>query len=146
MFGAAGARQFTVSSVNATQIEKGQPTIVRAALFGLCPQCGTKSMFASATQFSDKCPACTLDYQQFNVGDGPAALLIIPIGAIIIGLAILLDIAIRPPFWVHVIIWVPVTAVLVIGFLRAAKGAMLALEFRNHAGEAKQVTAGDELP
>ncbi len=146
MFGAAGARQFTGKSVNIQHIEKGQPTIVRAALFGLCPQCGAKSMFVSATQFSDKCPVCALDYQQFNVGDGPAALLMIPIGAIIITLAIILDIAVRPPFWVHVIIWVPLTAAAVIGFLRAAKGAMLALEFRNHAGEGQQANADDQIP
>ncbi len=118
-------------------IEKGQPAVVRAALFGLCPACGAKSMFASATQFSAICPSCALDYQSFNVGDGPAALMIIPIGGIIITLAILLDIAVRPPFWLHVLIWVPLTAIMVVGFLRIAKGAMLALEYRNRAGEGR---------
>ena len=119
---------------------------MRAALFGLCPQCGAQSMFASATQFNSKCPACALDYSQFNVGDGPAALMIIPIGALIITLAVLLDIAVRPPFWVHALIWIPLTAVIVVAFLRVAKGIMLTLEYRNRAGEAKLTKIEGELP
>ena len=119
---------------------------MRAALFGLCPQCGAQSMFASATQFNSTCPTCALDYSQFNVGDGPAALMIIPIGALIITLAVLLDIAVRPPFWVHAMIWIPLTAVIVVGFLRVAKGIMLTLEFRNRAGEAKLTKIEGELP
>ena len=125
---------------------KGQPAIMRAAFFGLCPQCGAQSMFASATQFNSTCPVCALDYGQFNVGDGPAALMIIPIGALIITLAVLLDIAVRPPFWVHALIWIPLTAVIVVTFLRVAKGIMLTLEYRNRAGEAKLTKIEGELP
>lgn len=92
-------------------------------------------MFASLTQFSSKCSHCGLYYDGFNVGDGPAALMVIPIGAIIITLAILLDIAVRPPFWVHALIWVPFTAIVVVAFLRFVKCLMLTLEYRNRAGE-----------
>lgn len=121
-----------------SKLNKGQPGIVRAALFGFCPHCGAKSMFAAFTQFERKCSGCGLSYEGFNVGDGPAALMVIPIGAIIITLAILLDIAVRPPFWVHALIWVPFTAIIVILFLRVAKGMMLILEYRNKAGEGQK--------
>lgn len=117
-------------------ITEGQPGIAKAALFGLCPQCGAKTLFAGAARFSEKCGNCGLDYAGFNVGDGPAALLTMFIGALIIILAIITDIAVRPPFWVHVIIWVPVTAVLTLLSLRVAKGALLAAEYRNRAAEA----------
>jgi uncharacterized protein (DUF983 family) len=115
--------------------ERGQPGLAKAALFGLCPQCHAKTLFAGPTNFSDICKACGLDYRGFNVGDGPAALLTLAIGAVIILLALTLDVAIRPPFWVHALIWVPVTAALVVVSLRAAKGALLILEYRNQAGE-----------
>jgi uncharacterized protein (DUF983 family) len=118
------------------QIKEGQPGIAKAALFGLCPQCGAKTLFAGAARFADKCGSCGLDYSGFNVGDGPAALLTMFIGALIIVLAIITDIAVRPPFWVHVIIWVPVTAVLTLVSLRVAKAALLAAEYRNRASEA----------
>lgn len=104
---------------------------MRAALFGLCPECGGKTLFAGLGQFAHKCEKCGLDYDSFNVGDGPAALLVMAIGAVIIVLALLLDSAFRPPFWVHVIIWVPVTAALTVVTLRMAKAALLAAEFRS---------------
>lgn len=120
------------------KIPEGQPGIAKAALFGLCPRCGAKTLFSGSAKFADRCGSCGLDYSRFNVGDGPAAFLTMGVGAIIIILAILLDIATRPPFWVHVIIWVPVTAALTLFLLRFAKGALLASEYRNRAGEDRQ--------
>jgi len=118
------------------QPTEGQPAILRAALFGLCPQCGSKRLFATLGQFRESCPNCKLDFSAFNVGDGPAALLTMFIGALIIVLALLVDSAFRPPFWVHVVIWVPVTIGLTIMTLRMAKAALLAAEYKNKAKEA----------
>ena len=115
---------------------EGQPSIARAALFGLCPQCGHKTLFAGLGQFADSCANCGLDFSSYNVGDGPAALLTMGIGALIIVLALIVDTAFRPPFWVHVIIWVPFTAALTVITLRMAKAALLAAEHRNRAREA----------
>jgi uncharacterized protein (DUF983 family) len=120
---------------------KGQPGIAEAALFGLCPACGAKSLYArpsaGPTNFSDRCSGCGLDYSSFNVGDGPAAILSLILGALIIALASGLDIAAHPPFWVHVIIWIPLTCVMVVFSLRLAKGALLIAEHRNNAVEGK---------
>jgi uncharacterized protein (DUF983 family) len=115
---------------------EGQPGIAKAALFGLCPQCGHKTLFAGLGQFADSCANCGLDFSSYNVGDGPAALLTMGIGALIIILALVVDSAFHPPFWVHVIIWVPFTAALTVISLRMAKAALLAAEHRNRAHEA----------
>ncbi len=117
---------------------EGRPGIAKAALFGLCPECGAKTLFAGTTKFSERCESCGLDYAAFNVGDGPAALLTMAIGALVIILAIIVDTIFRPPFWVHIIIWVPFTAATTVASLRVAKGALLALEHRNRAGEGRQ--------
>jgi uncharacterized protein (DUF983 family) len=118
------------------QNQSGRPGIAKAALFGLCPECGAKTMFAGVAKFAERCESCDLNYSSFNVGDGPAALLTMAIGALVIVLAIIVDSIFRPPFWVHVIIWVPFTVVVTIISLRVAKGALLASEHRNRAGEA----------
>lgn len=123
---------------------EGQPGIAQAALFGLCPDCGAKTLFDGPVQFADTCDACGLDYSAFNVGDGPAALLTMFLGALVIILAISLDIALRPPFWVHVLIWVPFTALTVVGSLRVAKGALLIAEHRNRAKEGQLAERADE--
>jgi uncharacterized protein (DUF983 family) len=118
------------------KIHEGQPGIAKAALFGLCPQCGAKTLFTSPARFADRCGNCGLDYTGFNVGDGPAALLTLVIGALIIVMALMLDSAVRPPFWVHVVIWVPVTAAMTVYALRVSKAALLAAEHYNRAREA----------
>ena len=116
--------------------KEGRPSIARAALFGLCPQCGSKTLFAGLGRFAERCDNCGLDFSSFNVGDGPAALLTMVIGALIIVLALILDAAAHPPFWVHAIIWIPVTAALTVVTLRMAKAALVAAEYRNRAREA----------
>ena len=115
---------------------KGQPGIGQAALFGLCPRCGEKTLFAGPVKFTDKCESCGLDYNRFNVGDGPAGFLTLIVGALMVGLAIWLDAAVEPPFWVHALIWIPLTIAAVTGGLRVSKAALLAAEFRNNAREA----------
>jgi len=107
------------------------------ALKGLCPRCGARTLFAGWVSFADRCPACGLDLAQFNVGDGPAAFLTLILGAIVVGLAIWLELAVHPPFWVHLLLWIPFTAAGVIVSLRVAKAALLVLEFRNAAREGR---------
>jgi uncharacterized protein (DUF983 family) len=52
----------------------------------------------------------------------------------------MLELSAEPPFWVHILIWVPLTAALVVGLLRLAKGALLVLEYRNRAHEGRIVS------
>jgi uncharacterized protein (DUF983 family) len=115
------------------------PDSARAAIKGLCPRCGASGLFAGAVRFSDGCATCALDFGQFNVGDGPAAFLILIVGAIVTFCAVLLQLSAEPPFWVHILLWVPISAVLVVGLLRVAKGALLVLEYRNRAREGRIV-------
>lgn len=119
---------------------KGQPGTEiswrQAALFGLCPRCGARTLFSGVVQFAHRCRACGLDYARFNVGDGPAAFLTLVIGGMIVALALWLEVAAHPPLWVHALIWLPFTVAAVLGGLRVAKAALLAAEYRNRAGEA----------
>jgi uncharacterized protein (DUF983 family) len=114
----------------------GQPGIVPAALFGLCPRCGSRTLFAGLTKFAPRCRVCGLDIDGYNVGDGPAAFLTLIVGALLTGLALWLEVSVHPPFWVHVVLWVPITTAAVIWGLRAGKAALLAAEFQRKAGEA----------
>jgi uncharacterized protein (DUF983 family) len=48
-----------------------------------------------------------------------------------------LELAASPPFWVHLLIWPPVTIAGVVASLRVAKGWLLALEYRTRATEGR---------
>lgn len=113
------------------------PTPTQVALQGLCPRCGSRTLFRSFTQFADRCGVCGLDLSSFNVGDGPAAFLTLIIGAVIVALAITVELSFSPPYWVHIILWLPLTAAAVVGSLRLAKGALISLEYRNAAAEGR---------
>lgn len=116
---------------------EGQPRTAEAALFGLCPKCGARTVFDGLTRFAPRCRACGLDFSQFNVGDGPAAFLTLIIGTLVTVLAITLELTAHPPFWVHVLLWVPITSAAVVGGLRVAKAWLLGAEYRRNAGEAR---------
>ncbi|WP_419827406.1 DUF983 domain-containing protein [Sphingomonas sp.] len=113
------------------------PTIVAVGLRGLCPRCGAPTLFDGLIRFARRCRACGLDLTAFNVGDGPAAFLTLIVGTIVTAGAIILQLAADPPFWVHIILWVPVTILLVLAMLRVAKGMLIASEYRNRAGEGR---------
>lgn len=113
------------------------PSPAEAALKGLCPRCGARSLFDGVIRFAPRCRACGLDLAAFNVGDGPAAFLILIVGGIVSALAIFTELAFAPPFWLHILLWPPIALGLVMGLLRIAKAALLALEYRNKAREGR---------
>ena len=115
---------------------EGQPGLGQAALLGLCPRCGARTLFAGWTAFAPRCRACGLDLTRFNVGDGPAAFLTLIVGAVIVILALSLQLAAEPPWWVHVLLWIPITVAGVVLGLRLAKAALLHSAFNRGAGEA----------
>ncbi len=113
------------------------PTPLAAGIGGLCPRCGARTLFQGLLGFAPRCRACGLDYSSFNVGDGPAAFLILLVGTLIVGLALWLELAVEPPFWVHLLLWPLLTLLLVVGSLRVGKGMLLTLEYRNAAREGR---------
>jgi len=117
-------------------------TITRSALFGLCPDCGQKTLFANFTHFADTCRASGLDYTKYNVGDGPAAFLTLIVGGLVLALALIVELGFHPPIWVHFIVWFPLTIGAVVGALRVSKGILLILEHRNQAREGR-IDKGD---
>jgi uncharacterized protein (DUF983 family) len=123
--------------MTAERAEAVAPTPAQVALRGLCPRCGARTLFTGPTKFVDTCSACGLDFTPFNVGDGPAAFLTLIIGGILVGIAVTLQLTIEPPLWLLALILIPLAAISVVGALRIAKGALLALEYRNAAREGR---------
>jgi len=112
------------------------PSLAAATLKGLCPRCGAKTLFAGAARFAPECDACGLDFASFDVGDGPAAFLILIVGAIVAVGAILVDLAYSPSWWVH-IVWLPVMVALTLAGLRIGKAALMYQIFHHRAGEGR---------
>jgi uncharacterized protein (DUF983 family) len=113
-----------------------EPSPLRAALAGYCPRCGARTLFRNSVQFASKCRNCGLDFDSFNVGDGPAAFLIFIVGTIVVVAALAVDGTFSPPWWVH-LVWIPVATTLTLAGLRFSKAWLLAQEYRHRAREGR---------
>lgn len=113
------------------------PDLLVTALTGGCPCCGKPGLFSGIVAFAPRCQHCGLDFASFNVGDGAASFLIFVVGAVILGLALWLELTYAPPFWVHALLWVPLATLLTLGLLRIAKGVLIGLEYRHQAVAAR---------
>jgi uncharacterized protein (DUF983 family) len=102
---------------------------------GLCPRCANPTLFAGIVKFAPRCRACGLDFASFNVGDGPAAFLIFGVGGLVTALAIWLELSASPPWWLHLLLWLPLTVILTVAGLRLAKAWLLIVEYRRDARE-----------
>ena len=123
---------------------KGRPPLAKAALFGLCPECGARTLFGGVISFAPRCTSCGLDFSRFNVGDGPAALLIMLVGAIVLPAALGLHFRVHPPLIVHIILWPLLSLALTLGGLRVAKAGLIAAEHQREGREGRLVDEADD--
>lgn len=92
-------------------------------------------MYVGLLKLAPRCPACGLDYGRFNVGDGAAPFLIFIVATIVIIASQVTEAVLAPPWWVHVLLWVPATLALSLVLMRIAKDLLVALEHGHDAGE-----------
>ena len=104
---------------------------------GRCPRCGEGRLFKGFLGIAERCQACGLDYDFADAGDGPAVFVIMIVGFIVVGLALFVEFTIAPPYWVHVLLWVPLIFILSIGLLRPLKGFLIAQQYKHRAAQAR---------
>lgn len=114
-----------------------EPAVARAALLGLCPRCGKGKLFDGYLKVARRCSQCDLDYAMFDAGDGPAVFVILIVGAIVCAGALFVEFTYQPPYWVHAVLWIPITAILTFSLLRLVKSLLLVLQYKNRAGEGR---------
>lgn len=102
-------------------VAKGQPGLVRAALFALCPRCGAPGLFEGAGQFAETCRGCGLDFAAHEASGRTLYPLVLPLVIALVLGALRFDDAFHPPLWVHLLIWPPVVSVTMIGAVRLGK-------------------------
>lgn len=109
--------------------EKGQPGLGRAALFGLCPRCGARTLFEAPARIALTCEACGLDLGALERGGRLAGLLTMVLAALLIVAALGVDALLRPPLWLSALVWAPLTVGGVIFALRFYRTALLYREY-----------------
>lgn len=104
-----------------------------AAMRGRCPRCGEGQLFNSFVNLNEKCGACGQSFAFADAGDGPAVFVILIAGFIMVGLMFWVEQAYQPPIWVHMAVFLPLTAIVCLGMIRPLKGLLIGLQFKNKA-------------
>jgi uncharacterized protein (DUF983 family) len=108
-----------------------------AGLAGRCPACGRGKLFSGYLSLAPRCSVCGLDYSFAEAGDGPAVFVILVTGFIVVGAALYVEMAYAPPYWLHAVIWGPLTILLPLLLLRSFKGVLVALQYKHKAEEGR---------
>ena len=98
-------------------------------------------MFVGVLTVRPRCEVCGLDLDGHDAGDGPAVLAIMILGFIIVGLALVVEVKYAPPFWLHALLWLPLTLGLGLLLLRPLKAWLVAEAYHRRRSE---FSAGSE--
>jgi uncharacterized protein (DUF983 family) len=114
------------------------PFPIKAALTSKCPRCGQGKLFDGFLTLAPRCDSCGLDYSFADSGDGPAVFVTLLAGFVVLGLALWVELTYEPPFWLHLVIFFPLTIIVCLGMLRPLKSFMVAAQFHHKAEEGRQ--------
>jgi uncharacterized protein (DUF983 family) len=96
---------------------------------GRCPNCGEGHLFRAFLKVADHCETCGEPFRYHRADDFPAYLVIILLGHIVVPIAMWIEIAYSPPYWLQAAIGLPLIIGLAIGLLQPLKGAVVALQW-----------------
>jgi uncharacterized protein (DUF983 family) len=104
-------------------------TALLRGLAGRCPRCGRGHMFRAFLKVADQCDVCGEELHHQQADDAPAYFVIFAVGHIVVPLALSVEIAFAPPYWLHAALWLPLTLGLALGLLQPFKGAIVAWQW-----------------
>ena len=110
--------------------------IVKCGWKGLCPHCGKGHMFKAWLKIADRCEVCGLDYRFAAPDDGPAFFSLCIVAFPLLFVAMGFQIAVSPPWWVHLFTSFPLLGIGCVLPLRPIKGWLVASQYVNKSQEA----------
>jgi uncharacterized protein (DUF983 family) len=120
--------------VSATPIDP-----ITTGLLGRCPNCGRGSLFSGLLTVVPSCSVCGQDLSAQDSGDGPVAFIVLIVGFIVVGSALIVEVKYAWPVWLHMTVWLPLATVLSLALMRPLKGLLIALQFRHRRHEFDRV-------
>jgi len=112
---------------------------------GRCPHCGKGHMFRAFLKVADHCPACGEAFHHHRADDAPAYFVILIVGHIIVPVALAVETAYAPSYWLHAALWLPLTVGMSLSLLQPIKGALVSLQWALRMHGFNPAEAGDDL-
>lgn len=103
----------------------------RAGFTGRCPRCGRGKLFSGFLSVVPHCEVCGLDLRAQDSGDGPVAFIILIVGFVVVGAALVVEVRYEWPIWAHLVVWLPLAVTLCLALMRPLKATLIALQYRH---------------
>ncbi len=94
-----------------------------------CPACGAGAIYRRYLKVVDDCPRCGEALHHQRADDAPPYFTIAIVGHVVVSLVLAVEIAYRPPLWLHAALWLPLTVILSLLLLPSVKGTIVALQW-----------------
>ncbi len=117
---------------------------ILAGLACRCPACGKGALFKGYLKVRPICEVCGFDLRAADSGDGPAVFIILIVGGFVAFLALYFQLNYTLPIWVHLVLWLPLTAVLSLILMPVFKSLLITAQYHFKASEARNSDTGHE--
>jgi uncharacterized protein (DUF983 family) len=95
----------------------------------VCPACGAGRMYGRYLKVAHACTACGTELHHQRADDGPPYFTMFIVGHVVIAGLLIVEKKYHPETWVHLSIWLPLTAGLSLWLLPRIKGALIGLQW-----------------
>jgi uncharacterized protein (DUF983 family) len=110
---------------------------LKTGLAGKCPRCGRGRLFSGYLTVADSCFNCRLSFDFADAGDGAAWFVLLFVCIFGVGSILGVEAAYSPPWWVHVLIAIPLLVILPMLLLRPVKGLLINQQWLTKAQEGR---------
>jgi uncharacterized protein (DUF983 family) len=105
--------------------QRDMATAFKRGVLGRCPNCGKGKLFRAYLKVADSCNVCGEELHHQQADDAPAYFVIMLVGHIVVPTVLAVEIAFAPPYWLHALLFIPLTIALAVLFLQPIKGAIV---------------------
>lgn len=125
-------------------VPAGKPALstLRTGLACRCARCGQGALFQGFLRLRPSCPNCGLSYNFADPADGPAFFVMTGVGIVVTLIFLWLELAFRPPMWIHLIFTLPLFVVGCLATLRPVKAWLVNEQYIRKASEARFSSLG----
>jgi len=123
LYGSVDGKEVDVSNSEAL------PRAMWRGFIGRCPACGEGRLFRKFLKVTDQCTACGEALHHQRADDFPAYLVIVLAGHVIVPMVLAVETAYAPPYWFHMLLWLPLTLGMTLGLLQPTKGSIVGLQW-----------------
>jgi uncharacterized protein (DUF983 family) len=109
--------------------ERSLVEAMRRGAAGKCPACGRGALFWRYLKVADTCPVCAEELHHHRADDAPPYFTILIVGHFIVAGVMMVEDYFHPNYWVHILMWFPLTIGLSLWFLPRVKGALIGLQW-----------------